>query len=576
SWAVHGTTGYDFLAALNELFVDRANERAFDTIYARFIDRQEPFEELTYRCKQLIMRAAMASELNVLGHQLNRLSERDRRSRDFTLNSLTHAIQEIIACFPVYRTYITTDRDGVPTRDRSFIWEAVSKAKRRNPAVSGLVFDFVRDLLLTPSKQGDREREERLRFVTKFQQTTSPVAAKGIEDTAFYRYHRFISLNEVGSDPRQFGITPALMHDQLKARQQHWWGSLSATATHDTKRGEDVRARLNVLSEIPKEWKEHVTRWEKMNRLFKSSLAEEASPTHNEEYFLYQTLLGAWPFEDMDAGGYAVFVERIQRYMNKAVKEAKEHTSWISPDTDYEEAVRRFVAQVMDRSQSNAFLDDFLPFQSWVAGYGLYNSLAQLVVKMTAPGVPDCYQGTELWDLSLVDPDNRRPVDFAERIRLLAELDKASATEADRLRLVQELLAQRVDGRIKLLVTAEALRYRRAHAMLFRAGDYVKLECTGAKSGHLFTFARLHSEGTVLTIIPRLVTGLVKDPRTLPLGEDVWQDTSVVVPAWREGTTFRNIFTGERIRTVTRDERQILPVGQVLLNCPVACLEREN
>ena len=576
NWPVFGSTGYDFLAWLNELFVDRANERAFDAIYARFIGEHESFEELTYRCKQLIMQAAMASELNVLGHQLNRLSERDRRSRDYTLNSLTHAIQEIIACFPVYRTYITGDTDGIPARDRSFIWEAVTKAKRRNPAVSGLVFDFVRDLLLKSSDSGEIEKGERRGFVTKFQQTTSPVAAKGIEDTAFYRYHRFISLNEVGGDPRQFGITPSLMHDQLKARQQHWPGSLSATSTHDTKRGEDVRARLNVISEIPKRWKEHVTRWQKMNRGFKIKSGGESFPGRNEEYLLYQTLMGAWPFEDMDAGRHAAFVERIQRYMNKAVKEAKEHTSWVSPDVEYEDAVREFVARVLDRSTDNAFLSDFLPFQWWVAEYGLYNSLSQLLLKVTAPGVPDCYQGTELWDLSLVDPDNRRPVDFAERTRLLAELDKASATEAGRIALVQELVARRRDGHIKLFVMAESLRYRRAHSMLFHAGEYVKLECLGAKHEHLFAFARLHSEGTILTIVPRLLTGVIADPQTPPLGEAVWNDTQVVVPAWREGTRFRNIFTGETLCTVTHDERQVLPVGQVFRYCPVACLEKEG
>ena len=576
NWPVFGSTGYDFLAWLNQLFIDRSNERAFDAIYARFIGVHESFEELTYRCKQLIMQAAMASELNVLGHQLNRLSERDRRSRDFTLNSLTHAIQEIIACFPVYRTYITRGRDGIPARDRSFIWEAVSKAKRRNPAVSGLVFDFVRDLLLTPLREDDSEREERFRFVTKFQQTTSPVAAKGLEDTAFYRYHRFVSVNEVGSDPRQFGITPLLMHTQLKARQQRWPGSLSATSTHDTKRGEDVRARLNVISEIPKRWKEHVIRWQKMNRGLKVKSRGELFPGRNEEYLFYQTLMGVWPFEEMDAERYASFIDRLQRYMNKAVKEAKEYTSWISPDTEYEHAVRDFVAEVLDRSKTNAFLDDFLPFQSWVAGYGLYNSLSQLLIKMMAPGVPDCYQGTELWDFSLVDPDNRRPVDFATRIRLLAELDEALRPAASRVELVQELIARRTDGRIKLFLMAESLRYRRAHAALFHAGDYVKMECMGEQQGHVFAFARLHSEGTVLTIVPRFLTGLIADPQTAPLGDAVWNDTWVAVPAWRDGTKFRNIFTGEIVKTITHDERQVLPVGQIFSTCPVACLEKET
>ena len=574
NWRVWGTTGYEFLASLNGLFIDRANERAFDTIYAHFIGKHEPFEALIYQCKRLIMQTAMASELSVLGHQLDELSERDRRSRDFTLNSLTYAIQEIVACFPVYRTYIIGDVEGVPPRDRSFIWQAVTKTKRRNPALTGLVFDFVRDLLLKTSDHDAVEREERLRFVTKFQQTTSPVAAKGIEDTAFYRYHRFVSLNEVGSDPQQFGLTPSLLHDQMKVRQQRWPGSLSATATHDTKRGEDVRARLNVLSEIPKQWKSHVTGWHKTNRSCKTKAAGELLPGPNEEYLLYQTLIGAWPFEKMDDDAYAVFVDRVQRYMNKAVKEAKEHTSWISPDAEYEDAVRQFIARVLDRSKANTFGDDFLPFQDWVAQYGIYNSLSQLLVKMTAPGVPDFYQGTELWDLNLVDPDNRHPVDFSKRVNLLTELEKASQTEPDRLALVQDLVTNRTDGRIKLFLTAETLRYRRAHPSLFRHGEYVKLEGMGTKSAHLFAFARLHSEGSIVTVVPRLMTGITQDPHKPPLGGEMWNDTELVLPAWREGTIFRDIFTGERLNTVTREDRQVLPLGQVFQHCPVACLEK--
>lgn len=576
NWPVYGTTGYDFLSWINQLFIDRSNERAFDILYRRFTGEHESFEEMACRCKEVVMQAAMAGELNVLGYQLNRLSERNRRSRDFTLNSLTHAIQEIIACFPVYRTYITGGAGEVPARDRSFIWEAVSKAKRRNPTMSGLVFDFVRDLLLAPRDRDQVVGEERLRFVTKFQQTTSPVAAKGIEDTAFYRFHRFIALNEVGSDPRQFGITPGLMHDHLKVRQHRWSGSLSATATHDAKRGEDVRARLHVLSEMPTRWKDHVLRWHKLNRGFKRKMGGESVPGRNEEYLFYQTLVGVWPFEPMDEDGHRAFVERIQRYMNKTVKEAKQHTSWISPNAEYEEAVHEFVARVLDRATSNPFLDDFLPFQSVVAGYGIYNSLSQLLVKIMAPGVPDFYQGTELWDLSLVDPDNRRPVDFAKRIDLLAELDQHTDMEADRLELVHDLMTHRADGRIKFYLTVQALRYRVAHAPIFQEGEYVKLECLGAHANRLFAFARLHSEGTVLTVIPRLLVGLLADPWLPPLGKTVWGETWVVVPAWREGTKFKNIFTGATLKTITQGERQVLSAGEVFLHCPVACLEKEG
>ncbi len=574
SWPVFGTTGYEALAWLNAIFVDRANERAFDAIYARCTGKREAFEELTYRCKQLIMQASMASELSVLGHQLNRLSERDRRSRDYTLNSLTHAIQEIIACFPVYRTYITAKAEGVLDRDRMFLWQAVSHAKRRNPALSGLVFDFVRDLLLNAFVPGELHREERLKFVTKFQQTTSPVTAKGIEDTAFYRYHRFLSLNEVGSDPQQFGIAPSLVHHQLKTRREHSPSALSTTSTHDTKRSEDVRARLNVISEIPQEWKEHVTRWQKLNRRLKTNVGGEAIPGRNEEYLLYQTLMGAWPLEVMDEDGHARFVGRIQAYMNKAVKEAKEYSSWISPDAEYEEGLKQFIDRLLDRSTSNPFLEEFLHFQARVAQYGLYNSLSQLLLKIAAPGVPDFYQGTELWDFSLVDPDNRRPVDFEKRASLLGDLIHDSAAAPDRAAFIQELFARRVDGRIKLYLTAEALRYRRDHRALFHSGEYVPLEGHGRQREHLFAFARIHEEEAVVALVPRLLTKVIVDVQAVPLPADVWNDTWLTMPAWREGTKFRHIFTGQVFSTVTSEDRQVLPVEKILKHAPVAWLEK--
>ena len=574
NWAVFGTTGYESLAWLNAIFVDRANERAFDAIYTRHTGKNEAFDELTYRCKQLIMQVSMASELSVLGHQLNRLSEQDRRSRDYTLNSLTHAIREIIACFPVYRTYITGKGKEILDRDRMFLWQAVSHAKRRNPALSGLVFDFVRDLLLDSSACGELHREERLKFVTKFQQTTSPVTAKGIEDTAFYRYHRFISLNEVGSDPQQFGIPPSLVHHQLKSRREHWPAGLSATSTHDTKRSEDVRARLNVLSEMPQEWKACVTRWQKLNRRLKTNVGGEAIPGRNEEYLLYQTLVGVWPLEAMDEDGHARFIGRIQVYMNKAVKEAKEHSSWISPDAEYEEGLGQFIARLLDRSAPNPFLEDFLPFQARVAQYGLYNSLSQVLLKIAVPGAPDFYQGTELWDFSLVDPDNRRPVDFVKRAALLADLNRDSAAAPDRGAFLQDLFAHRADGRIKLYVTAEALRYRRDHRALFHSGQYVPLEGRGSQREHLFAFARIHDETSMVAIVPRLLTTVIADVQTAQPAAKVWRDTWLVMPAWREGTKFRNIFTGQVLSTTTSEDRQVLPVEEMLTHAPVAWLEK--
>ncbi len=573
-WPVFGTTGYDFLAWLNALFVDGTHERLFSGIYTRVIGREVEFHELAYRCKQLIMGASMASELNVLGHQLNRLSERDRRSRDFTLNSLTHAIQEIMACFPAYRTYITEGPDGILDRDRVFVWQAVTHAKRRNPALSGLVFDFVRDLLLKPFSEDEPHREERVKFVMKFQQTTSPVTAKGVEDTAFYRYHRFVSLNEVGSDPQQFGITPSLVHEQWKSRQTQWPAALSSTSTHDTKRSEDVRARLNVLSELPKEWKDHVIRWRKLTRRLKAKAGGEAVPGPNEEYLLYQTLIGVWPLEDLSGEDYDPFVERIQISMNKAVKEAKEHTSWVSPDLEYEDALRQFIQSLLRRDGDHPFLDDFLPFQRRIAQYGLYNSLSQLVIKMAAPGVPDFYQGTELWDFSLVDPDNRRPVDFHKRVALLADLTRTLAVPTNRLQVFQDLFRQRVDGRIKLFIMAEALRFRRDHPALFRSGGYVPLEAQGLRSRHVFAFARVQGPDALLCVVPRFLAQLVPDVTVDPLGDAVWKDSWLTMADWGRGAQFRDIFTGNMLRTANRHDRSILPLGEIFLHAPIAWLEK--
>ncbi len=544
SWPVHGSTGYDFLALINGLFVNRANERSIDAAYARFIGMEKTFEELAYQCKRLIMNVSMASELNVLGHQLNRLSERDRRSRDYTLNSLTHAIREIIACFPVYRTYITASPEGILDRDRAFIRQAVAKAKRRNPALSGLVFEFVRDLLLQAADARQPHDAERLRFVLKFQQTTSPVTAKGIEDTAFYRYHRLVSLNEVGADPQHFGATPTMVHQQLKERQGRWPATLSATATHDTKRGEDVRMRIAVLSEVPKLWSQQTTQWRKVNRKWKVSAEQGLAPSADDEYLLYQTLIGAWPLTQLDEQGYEGFCARIQGYMNKAIREAKVHTSWVNSDHEYEEAMRQFVAGVLNRTEAKDFFDEFLPFQRRIAQYGMYNSLAQLLIKIAAPGVPDFYQGTELWDFNLVDPDNRRPVDFGLRRTVLAAVRLATDSVQARQDLLKDLLTHRADGRIKLWLTLEGLRYRREHAELFRQGEYVPLQVLGAKREHIFAFARIYGDQAGVVVVPRLLTGLIEDPAELPIGERIWGDTKVTMPAWKEGSPYRNILTG--------------------------------
>jgi (1->4)-alpha-D-glucan 1-alpha-D-glucosylmutase len=438
------------------------------------------------------------------------------------------------------------------------------------------VFDFVRSLLLKEwDERTQQDRRDQLRFVMKFQQMTSPVTAKGIEDTAFYIYNRLVSLNEVGGDPQQFGVTLATFHKRMRERQAYWPSSLSATATHDTKRSEDARARINVLSEIPREWKAHATRWAKFNKKHTADVEGQLVPDRNEEYLLYQTLIGIWPLTSLDDAQYRAFCDRIQEYMSKALKEAKVHSSWVNQDLAYEGAVRQFVESILDRTKPNPFLDDFLPFQERIAHAGMWNSLSQVVLKITAPGIPDFYQGSELWDFSVVDPDNRRPVDYAIRASMLADLQRARAEcGPDRRRLVHALLDQRTDGRIKLYTTMTALNYRWANRALFQNGEYIPLDCHGSKQDHVCAFARLHGEQATVTVVPRLVASLTGDVQTLPVGPDVWGDTWVIVPSWRAGSPYRNLFTGETMSSQTVGERQMLPVAEVLRECPVALWER--
>lgn len=574
TWPVSGTTGYDFLNLVNGLFVQSSKERSMDAVYQRFVGQRVVYDDLVYVTKKLIMRASMSSELNVLGHQLNLLSEKDRQYRDFTLNSLTHAITELIACFPVYRSYITADQKEVLERDRTYIIMAVSRAKRRNPTLNSQVFDFVRDLLL--KRLDDRvklTRSDQVRFVTKFQQTTSPVTAKGIEDTAFYLYNRLVSLNEVGGEPAHYGLAVETFHKALRERRAHWPHALLATSTHDTKRGEDVRARINVLSEIPERWRVALAEWAKHNRRFRIKVDEALVPDRNEEYLLYQTLLGAWPSTLMDHREYESFTERVEQYMVKAIREAKVHTGWINPREEYEDAVKKFVRAILDRSVSNPFLEAFLPFHSLVARCGMQNSLAQLLVKITAPGIPDCYQGTELWEFSLVDPDNRRPVDFARRAAMLQDCqDSAEEQGIDRLALVRRLMESWEDGRIKLYLLHRGLRHRREHATLYLDGDYVPLECHGPRQSNICAFARLHQEQAIVTVIPRLSAELV--PAASAAVGDVWQETRLTVPSWKAGSHYINLLTGQRLDTITEEGRQVLSLSQVLRDCPVGLLER--
>jgi (1->4)-alpha-D-glucan 1-alpha-D-glucosylmutase len=418
SWMVHGTTGYEFAALSTGWLVCGEEETRMTRRYRQFTETESSFEELVYASRKLVMRASLGAEVEVLATQLDRIAQLDRHTADFTRASIRDAIMELIACFPVYRTYIS--HDGINEEDRRIVHWAVSVARKRS-AIETTVFDFLRDVLLGDAalERPESHRRAMLEFAMKFQQVTSPVTAKGVEDTAFYRYNRLICLNEVGSDPRRFGVSSSALHQANLERAKSWPHSMLATSTHDTKRSEDVRARIAVLSELPDLWKLHLSRWSKLNRSKRRQVEGAAAPNREDEYLIYQTLAGMWtPQQDVPQ-----LIERMQAYATKAAREAKRSTSWINPNAEYETALNEFIAELLDNPDRNAFLRDLATFSETVAFFGGINSLVQVALKLTSPGVPDIYQGTERLSLTLVDPDNRREVDYSTAAQLLDEIE---------------------------------------------------------------------------------------------------------------------------------------------------------
>jgi (1->4)-alpha-D-glucan 1-alpha-D-glucosylmutase len=450
----------------------------------------------------------------------------------------------------------------VSDSDRDSIARAVAQAKRRTPLTSPSIYDWIQDILMLrwPAWAGEAERRERLEFVRRFQQITSPVTAKGYEDTALYRFNRLVSLNEVGADPSRFGTPVAEFHAAMLERQRAYPHALSATSTHDTKRGEDVRARINVLSEIPDEWRRRVMLWQRMNRKHRTAVDGLPTPGANTEYLIYQTLVGAWP----------IGPERLRAYLMKAIHEAKSHTSWINPNTRYDEAIARFADAILDPARSAPFLDDLVAFQARVAHYGVFNSLAQTLVKITAPGVPDFYQGSELWDLNLVDPDNRRPVDWRARQGMLADLLKAAGPGSASAVLAEELVKTKEDGRIKLYLITQALACRRDRPTLFSAGEYRPLEARGSMADHVLGFARIAGREVALTIVPRLLAR--RGVEAPPLRVEYWgHETRVLVPP-EAGARLVNRLTGERLVPAGGT----LSLADVLAAFPVALIVSEG
>jgi (1->4)-alpha-D-glucan 1-alpha-D-glucosylmutase len=557
-WVIHGTTGYDFANHVAHVLVDASAEGAITKAFHRFIGHTTHFGHLVYAKKRLVMRIALANEVEVLGSMLDRLSEKNRWYRDFTLEALARAVRETIACFPVYRTYLAPGQP-ISEDDRQVIERAIASAKRRNAAIEESIFNFLRDILLFrfPENLDPEGREEHMHFVLKFQQFTGPIMAKGVEDTVFYIFNRLAALNEVGGEPQQFGISVDTFHQCNFDRHQNWPATLLATSTHDTKRSEDVRARMLAISEVPDVWRRSLQKWRTVNRRWKKEVNESEAPDSNEEYLLYQTLLGTWP---MTANGApekkvdAKYVERIQNYMTKALNEAKLNTSWIQPNEAWLTATRDFVAKILEPGAKNKFLTTFLPVAEEIARLGAINSLAQTLLKLTSPGVPDVYQGNEVWDFSLVDPDNRRPVDYKRRAEMLSCLTSKKP---------EELLQNWPDGRIKMLLTQRALHFRNENVDLFRSGNYLPLRASGTFADHVIAFARHLDRQSVIVVVPR-VSSRIGFP---PVG-DRWKGTAIELPdgfpleRWRQVITGHEFWIkGRQVRVA--DAMSILPFAMI-------------
>jgi (1->4)-alpha-D-glucan 1-alpha-D-glucosylmutase len=550
-WPVHGTTGYDFANQVAGVLVDHNAEGAITKIFKRFVGHSLHFGHLVYAKKRLVMRISLANEVNVLGTMVDRLSEQNRWFRDYTLEALARAVRETIACFPVYRTYLEPGKP-VSEEDRAVIERAVAEAKRRNPAIEDSVFNFLRDLLLFrfPENLDEEQRAAHAEFVLKFQQFTGPIMAKGLEDTVSYIYNRLAALNEVGGEPQLFGLSVEAFHQRNLRRRRAWPAGLLATSTHDSKRSEDVRARMLAISEIPPLWGRSLQKWRTANRRFKKQIDEAEAPDAGEEYLLYQTLLGTWP---VDLDGAPVpsvgpeFIARMQRYMAKALKEAKLNTSWIQPNENWDNAMKEFVARILEAGPRNKFLPTFLPVAAEISRLGVINSLAQIVIKLTAPGVPDIYQGTEIWDDSLVDPDNRRPIDYGRRREMLTQIEKVS---------LAELMQCWPDGRIKMRLTQRLLHLRRENPELFREGNYEPVNVGGAFADCAIGFVRRHRDRAIIVIVPRL-SSRVGFP---PIG-DRWQDTHVILPAGM--SNLRDVFSDRDVQVENSQLRLAVAMAQL-------------
>lgn len=557
-WLTSGTTGYDFMNYVNGLFCQQDNKNEFERIYQTFTHMFGVYEDVLADKKRVIISKHLAGNIDNLAHQIKNISSKDREGRDITLYGLRRALVEVMAHFPVYRTYINSE--SVDDYDVEYIKEAIEKAKEKIP---GFFYElnFIQKFLLLQygGSATDEDKAAWLNFVMNFQQYTSPVMAKGFEDTMLYVYNPLISLNEVGSSPQKFGFSREEFHAFNTQKVVAMPHTMNATATHDVKRGEDVRARINVLSEIPQEWEGCLKKWAELNKSKKTKVGKGFAPDNNDEYFLYQTLLGTYPTKQHQNS----YVGRVKDCIIKSIREAKRHTAWIKPAEDYENACLRFIEALLSSSENNEFLKLFVPFQKKIAAYGVWNSLSQTVLKITAPGVADIYQGAEFWDLSMVDPDNRRAVDFEKRNQDLQALIEQG--QKDLPGCLTSLLADRTNDRIKLFVVHHLLQSRQAERELFDQGYYTPLFVEGNFKNHIVAFARESAGVWGLVIVPRFLCSVVNQGQ-LPLGQSVWEDTKIIVPSKLEGA-YRDVLTQQELIC-----RSSVEVGRLFAAFPAAVL----
>jgi (1->4)-alpha-D-glucan 1-alpha-D-glucosylmutase len=581
-WPVAGTTGYDFLNQAEALFLSPTGAEQMEQDYRRVTRQPLPFSAVAQAGKRRVLNAGLSAGVRRLAHRLLRLSARGV-GPPLVPHELAVAIVETIVHLPVYRTYVDDRHPEPGAEDRALLEGALSAARAGGRATPRALDLLAGALLGTEPAMRTAEHEGlRRRFVHRFQQVSGPATAKGVEDTAFYAYVPLLSRNEVGGDPEApLADVPRALHRANAHRAACWPAAMLAVTTHDTKRSADVRARLDVLTELSDEWEASVYRWRRWNREHRAAIRGRRLPDANTEYLLYQTLIGAWPLELMAPGRRPVrgpadderaclgeFRERVVAYMLKAAREAKEQTTWVDPDADFERALEEFTRAILSFEVAPEFVDDAAAFASRVSRPGMWNSLARTVLQLASPGTPDIYQGDELWNFLLVDPDNRRPVDYERRRALLTDVASGFAEPAGRARFLSELLRTPEDGRIKLHVLHRLLRARLAHPELLAGGGYEALAVSGPAAAHVFVFIRTTGGEAAVAAVPRLLTRELRPADALPPAKEFWDGTRIHLPAGLAAAEFEHALSGAAIRA---DEAAI-DAGALFDALPVALL----